>query len=354
MISEKSIQEIFETARIEDVVGDFVKLSRNGANLKGLCPFHNEKTPSFIVSPAKNIYKCFGCGAGGGPVQFIMSHEQLSYPEALKELARKYNIEVIEDAMTEEEEIRFKLTDNLYVINTFARDYFTKQLMETSAGRSIGLSYFKQRGFREETIKKFNLGFAPATGKQFIEAAQKASFESDLMVEAGLAKNGRDFFRDRVMFPILNMSGKTLGFGGRILTSNKKAPKYINTPETEVYNKRKTLFGIYQARKAIVKQDNCYLVEGYTDVISLHQDGIENVVAASGTALTSEQIRLIQRFSRNVTMLFDGDNAGIKAAMRGLNIVIEHDMNVRIVSLPDGEDPDSYLRKVGFQLSKNT
>lgn len=352
MITQKTIQTIFETVKVEDVVGDFVKLTRRGVNYIGLCPFHNEKTPSFTVSPAKNIYKCFGCGEGGNPVNFIMDLEQLSYPEALKSLAKKYNIPIEEDELTDEQAAQLQLSDSLYVVNQFAKDHFQQQLFETDYGKSVGLSYFKQRGFREEIIKKFGLGFANGGANDLMQKAISKGYEEEVLGKAGLVKNKRDFFRNRVQFPIHNVSGKVIGFGGRILTANKKAPKYLNTPETDIYNKRKTLYGIYFARKAIVKMNECYMVEGYTDVISLHQAGIENIVASSGTSLTADQVRLVKRYAPNMTILYDGDKAGIKAALRGLDIVIEQDVNVKVVLLPDGEDPDSYLKKVGATAFK--
>ena len=353
MISQKTIQEIFETVKVEDVIGDFIKLTRRGVNYIGLCPFHNEKTPSFTVSPAKNIYKCFGCGEGGNAVNFIMGVEQLSYPEALRSLAKKYNIDIEEDEISEEQRAQIQLSDSLYVVNQFAQEHFSKQLFETDYGQSVGLSYFKKRGYREEIIQKFGLGFANGGNNDLLQSALQKGYEATVLESAGLVKNNRDFFRNRVQFPIHNVSGKVIGFGGRILTSNKKAPKYLNTPETDIYNKRKSLYGIYQARKEIVKQDLCFMVEGYTDVISLHQAGVENVVASSGTSLTAEQVRLVKRYAPNLTIVYDGDKAGIKAALRGLDIVIEQDMNVKVVLLPEGEDPDSYLKSVGSTAFKN-
>lgn len=352
MITQKTIQTIFETVKVEDVVGDFVKLTRRGVNYIGLCPFHNEKTPSFTVSPAKNIYKCFGCGEGGNPVNFIMDLEQLSYPEALKSLAKKYNIPIEEDELTDEQAAQLQLSDSLYVVNQFAKEHFQQQLFETDYGKSVGLSYFKQRGFREEIIKKFGLGFANGGANDLMQKGISKGYEEEVLEKGGLIKNKRDFFRNRVQFPIHNVSGKVIGFGGRILTVNKKAPKYLNTPETDIYNKRKTLYGIYFARKAIVKMNECYMVEGYTDVISLHQAGIENVVASSGTSLTADQVRLVKRYAPSMTILYDGDKAGIKAALRGLDVVIEQDVNVKVVLLPEGEDPDSYLKKVGATAFK--
>ncbi|MCH2021507.1 MAG: DNA primase [Saprospiraceae bacterium] len=353
MISQKTIQTIFETVKVEDIIEDFIKLTRRGVNYIGLCPFHNEKTPSFTVSPAKNIYKCFGCGEGGNAVNFIMNLEQMTYPEALRYLANKYNIEVEEDQMTDEQMAQIKLSDSLYVVNQFAQEHFVKQLFETDYGKGVGLSYFKQRGFREETIRKFGLGFANGGANDMMQEALQKGYEEEVLEKAGLIKNKRDFFRNRVQFPIHNVSGKVIGFGGRILTTNKKAPKYLNTPESDIYNKRKSLYGVYFARKEIVKQDECYMVEGYTDVISLHQAGIQNVVSSSGTSLTAEQVQLVKRYAPNITILYDGDKAGVKAALRGLDIVIEQDVNVKVVLLPEGEDPDSYLKKVGTKAFRD-
>lgn len=352
MISQKTIQTVFETVKVEDVVGDFVKLTRRGVNYIGLCPFHNEKTPSFTVSPVKNIYKCFGCGEGGNAINFLMGLEQLTYPEAIRSLAKKYSIELEEDELDEEQTAQLKLADSLYVVNQFAQEHFHKQLFETDYGKSVGLSYLKKRGFREEVIRKFGLGFANGGANDLLQQGLHQGYEEEVLEQAGLVKNKRDFFRNRVQFPIHNISGKVIGFGGRILTSNKKAPKYLNTPESDIYNKRKSLYGIYFARKAVVQLDECYMVEGYTDVLSLHQAGIENIVASSGTSLTVDQVRLVKRYTPNITILYDGDNAGIKAALRGLDIVIEQDMNVRVVLLPEGEDPDSYLTKVGTTAFK--
>lgn len=348
MISQRTIQEIFETAKIEDVVGEFVNLKRRGVNLIGLCPFHGEKTPSFTVSPQKNIYKCFGCGEAGNAVNFLMEHEQQSYPEALRYLAKKYGIE-IEETQTSKENLEEKQRlESLYIINEFAREYFENQLHSTDIGKSVGLSYFKSRGFREDTIKKFGLGYAPDKQDAFTLYAVHHGHKLELLKNAGLTSQyGRDFFRGRVQFPIRNLSGKVIGFGGRILDSTKKTAKYMNTPESEIYNKSKVLYGAYFAKKTIRKADECVLVEGYTDVISLHQAGIENVVASSGTSLTVEQIRLIKRYTPNVKIIYDGDAAGVKAALRGLDLVLEQDMNVKIVLLPEGEDPDSYVQKVG-------
>ncbi len=348
MISQKSIQQILDTARVEDVVGEFVNLKRAGSNLKGLCPFHNEKTPSFSVSPSKNIYKCFGCGKGGDAVSFLKEHEQMSYPEALRHLAAKYNIEIEETETSAEYKQERLVQESLFILNEYAGQYFQQQLFETDLGRSVGLSYFKNRGYREDTIRQFGLGFAGAGKNTFTLKATQDGHKLDMLQKLGLTSQHQlDFFRNRVIFPIHNMTGKLIAFAGRILQKDVKAPKYINSPETEIYFKSKVLYGAYFAKKAIRKEDQCILVEGYTDVISLHQAGIENVVASSGTSLTVGQIQLIKRYTPNMCILYDGDAAGIKAALRGLDLVLEQDMNVKVVLLPDGEDPDSYLQKVG-------
>lgn len=348
MIPQKTVQEILETAKIEEVIQDFVNLRRRGVNMIGLCPFHNEKTPSFTVSPAKNIFKCFGCGKAGDPAKFIMEHEHLPYPDALRYLARKYRIEVEEVKLTPEAVAQQQAEESLYILNDFARQYYQDQLFETDMGKSVGLSYFKGRGYREETIRKFGLGFAPNEHDAFVKKATQTGYKLDFLKRLGLASQyDRDFFRNRVMFTIHNLSGKPIAFAGRIMEKDAKAPKYINSPETEIYVKNKNLYGAFFAKTAIRKADECILVEGYTDVISLHQAGIENVVASSGTSLTDGQITLIKRFTPNIKILYDGDPAGVKAALRGLDMVLEHDMNVRVVLLPDGDDPDSYLQKVG-------
>ncbi|MEM1323774.1 MAG: DNA primase [Bacteroidota bacterium] len=348
MIPEKTVQEILDTARIEDVVEEFVSLKRRGSNMIGLCPFHNEKTPSFTVSPSKNLFKCFGCGKGGSSVQFLMEHEGHTFPEALRYLAKKYNIEIEEIASSKEHIEERKLQDSLYIVNQYAQDFYQKQLFESDAGKSIGLSYFKDRGFREETIRKFGLGFAPNGKNIFTQQALSIGHKEEMLKQLGLTSQyGSDFFRNRVMFTIHNLAGKVIAFAGRILTNDKKAPKYINSPETDIYNKSRVLYGAYFAKKAIRQLDECILVEGYTDVISLHQAGIENVVASSGTSLTVGQIQLIKRYTPNIKILYDGDPAGIKAALRGLDLVLEQDMNVKVVLLPEGEDPDSYLQSVG-------
>ena len=348
MISNKSIQEVIDTAKIEEVVGDFVSLRRRGANMIGLCPFHNEKTPSFSVSPTKNIYKCFGCGRGGNAVQFVMEHENFTFLEAIRHLAQRYNIE-LEETETSQEAIQEKqLADSLYIINEYAKTFYQSQLFDTDRGRSVGLGYFKQRGFSENTIEKFGLGYASEKRDALTLKALNDGYNIELLRKLGLTTSyDTDFFRDRVMFTIHNLSGKAVAFAGRILQKDAKAPKYINSPETDIYNKSKTLYGIYFAKKAIRQEDECILVEGYTDVITLHQAGIENVVASSGTSLTSEQIQLIKRHTPNIKILYDGDFAGIKAALRGLDMALEQDLNVKVVLLPEGEDPDSYLDKIG-------
>ncbi len=338
-----------DAARIEEVVGDFVQLKRRGVNLLGLCPFHNEKTPSFTVSPAKGIYKCFGCGKAGNAVNFVMEHEKYSYPEALRYLANKYGIEIEEQEPDPEEKQLETDREGLFSVSNFAQKYFTDTLFETEEGKAIGLSYFLERGFREDIIRKFQLGFSPTAWDAFTNHARQNGYPEKYLVDSGLSisKDGRmyDRFRERVMFPIHNLTGKVIGFGGRILTSDKTKPKYVNSPESEIYNKSKSLYGIWLARNTIVSRDNCFLVEGYTDVISLHQSGIENVVASSGTSLTTDQIRLISRYTRNITILYDGDTAGIKASFRGIDMILEQGMNVKVVLFPDGEDPDSYSRK---------
>ncbi len=354
MISQNTINEILNTAQVEDVIQDYVNLKRRGVNMIGLCPFHDEKTPSFTVSPAKNIYKCFGCGKGGNPVNFIMEHESLSYPEALRHLAAKYGIEIEETQKTHEQKQEQQLAESLYLINKFAAEHFHHNLVETDEGKSIGLSYFKERGFRMDTVKEFNLGYAINSYDHFTKLAVEKQYNIELLRKLGLvSRSDYDFYRGRVIFPIHNLSGKVIGFGGRILTENKKAPKYVNSPESEIYNKRKTLYGIYQAKTEIRKQDNCIMVEGYTDVISLHQSDVRNAVASSGTSLTKEQIRLVKRYTDNITVMYDGDGAGIKAALRGMDLILEQDMNVKLVLLPDKEDPDSYVKRVGTAAFKD-
>ena len=357
MITRDTIAKILDTARIEDVVGDFVNLKKNGSILKGLCPFHNERTPSFVVNPNKNIFKCFGCGVGGDSVSFVMELEKMTFPEALRYLAQKYHIEV-EEVYTSNEDVQEKNDkESLLIALNYAAKFYQTQLTETEDGKAIGLSYFKERGFLEDTISTFQLGYAPDSFDAFCHQAIKDGFNPEVLLKAGLIKekNGKhyDFFRDRVMFPINNVSGKVVAFGGRMLKSSKPEnpnvynPKYINTAETDVYHKSQILYGISQAKSDIRKLDVCYLVEGYTDVISLYQAGIKNVVASSGTALTKEQVQLVKRFTENIVILYDGDAAGIKAALRGLDIVLEQGMNVKLVLLPDGDDPDSFVKRNG-------
>jgi len=353
LISQKSVQEILERARIEDIVEDFVELKRRGVNFIGLCPFHNEKTPSFTVSPSKNICKCFGCGKGGDPVQFLREKEDLTFPEALRYIAKKYGIQIEEKALSQEAIKEKQLFDSLYLVNEYAKEFYQKQLFETTRGKSVGLSYFKGRGFREATIKKFGLGYASNAKDLLTASAVAAGYNIELLRKVKLTNQyDGDFFRDRVMFTIHNQSGKVIAFAGRTLQKNSKTAKYINSPESEVYIKNKILYGAYFAKKSIREANECILVEGYTDVISLHQAGIENVVASSGTSLTVGQINLIKRYTPNIKILYDGDAAGIKAALRGLDLVLEQDMNVKVCLLPDGEDPDSYMQKVGLTAFK--
>ena len=353
MISQQTIDAIFQATRIEEVVDEFVKLTKRGVNYKGLCPFHDEKTPSFTVSPTRNIFKCFGCGRGGSAVTFLMEHEGLSYPEALRFLARRYNIEIEETAVSEEYVAEKLERDSLFLINQYANEFYQKQLRETDLGKSVGLSYFKERGLLLKTIDKFELGFAPAHGDMLTQTAVAAGYNIDLLRQLGLTTDkDRDFFFNRVIFPIHNLSGKVVAFAGRQLSNQKKAAKYINSKESDIYHKSKVLYGLHLAKGPIRKEDHCILVEGYTDVLSLHQSGIENLVASSGTALTVDQIKLIKRYTNHIKVLYDGDAAGIKAALRGVDLILEQDINVEIVLLPDGEDPDSYLTKVGVSEFK--
>mgnify|MGYP002073793042 CR=1 FL=1 len=349
MIPKHTIDQIFEAAIIEEVVGEFVVLKKRGANLLGNCPFHNEKTPSFTVSPAKGIYKCFGCGKAGNSVNFIMEHEHYTYPEALRYLANKYQIEIEELEETDAQKQAANEKESLFIVSNFAANYFQKQLHETQEGRSIGLSYFVERGFREDIIKKFELGYNPDSWDAFTAEALAQGYQLEFLEKSGLTivKEQKHFdrFKGRVMFPIHNLSGRVLGFGGRILKTDPKAAKYVNSPESEIYHKSNVLYGIYFAKKSIIELDNCFLVEGYTDVISLHQSGVENVVASSGTSLTEGQIRLISRYTQNITILYDGDAAGIKASFRGIDMILQEGMNVRVVLFPDGEDPDSFAKK---------
>lgn len=348
MIKPETIQEIFEAARVEEVVGDFISLRKRGVNYVGHCPFHNEKTPSFTVSPAKGIYKCFGCGKGGNSVNFVMEHEHFTYPEALKFIAKKYSIEVDEEEQTPEQLEFINAQESLYHVSAFAQTNFTDNLHKTEEGKAIGLSYFKSREFSESTIEKFQLGYCLDNFEAFTSYALKNGYKREQLVKSGLSiqKENKvyDRFRGRVMFPIQSMTGRIIAFGGRILSAEKSKAKYVNSPESEIYNKSKVLYGLYFSRNAILQKDNCYLVEGYTDVISFHQCGIENVVASSGTSLTTDQIKLIKRFTPNITMLFDGDEAGLKASFRGIDMILEEGMNVKVVLFPEGEDPDSYAR----------
>ncbi len=350
MIPRETIDKIFGTADIVEVIGEFIHLKRAGSNYKGLSPFANEKTPSFMVSPAKGIFKDFSSGKGGNVVTFLMEHEHFNYPEALKWLAAKYNIEIEEEEQTEEQLELANEREKLFIIHQFAKNYFKKQLMDSDEGKSVGLSYFKHRGYQENIIEKFELGYSPEKSTSFTEAAEKNGYKTDILIKSGLVKSNEkgsyDFFRGRAMFPFHNLTGRIIGFGGRTLKENTKSAKYFNSPESDIYKKSYTLYGLYFAKNSIIKEENCYLVEGYTDVISLHQSGIENVVSSSGTALTEGQIRLIKRFSKNVTILYDGDAAGIKASFRGIDLILKEGLNVHVVLFPDGEDPDSYSNKV--------
>jgi DNA primase len=349
LISQATIDSVFETARVEEVIGDYVNLKRAGSNYKGLSPFSDERSPSFMVSPAKGIWKDFSTGKGGNSVKFLMEHSQFTYPEAIRYLARKYNIEIEETEQTDAEKAMTDVRESMYLVSEFAKDYFNKTLLNSEEGKAIGLSYFKERGFTNETIKKFSLGYSPETWDALTKEALGKGYKLEFLESTGLtiAREDRPFdrFKGRVMFPIESMSGRVLGFGGRILTNDKKAAKYLNSPESDIYHKSKVLYGIFQAKQSIAKQNNCYLVEGYTDVIQFHQTGIENVVASSGTALTPDQIRLINRLTRNITVLFDGDAAGLRASVRGIDLILEEGMNVRVCAFPDGEDPDSFARK---------
>jgi DNA primase len=338
-------------------VGTFVKLKKRGTNYLGLCPFHNEKSPSFTVSPAKEIYKCFGCGRSGNSIGFLMEHEKYTYVEALRWLAQRYNVEIEETEVSPEQKLQQQSAESLFIINNFAREFFSNHLLNTEEGQDIGLSYLKQRGFREEIIKKFQLGFNPEARDSFAKAAIQSQYNIELLQKSGLVairdEKPVDNYRGRIIFPIHNQSGKVVGFGARVLKTNDKAPKYINTPENDIYVKSKILYGSYFARIAIDKADECLLVEGYTDVVSLHQAGIENVVASGGTSLTPDQLRLVKKYTSNLTIIYDGDGAGIKAALRGLDLALEESLNVRLVLIPDKEDPDSYVNKVGAAAFKD-
>ncbi len=349
MIDHNTVQKILDSARIEEVVGDFVSLRRRGVNLIGLCPFHSEKTPSFTVSPAKNICHCFGCGKGGGPVNFIMEHESLSYVDALRYLAKKYGIEIVEKEESAEDLARRSSRENMFALNAFALKYFSNTLNNTEEGKSIGIPYFRERGFRDDTIKKFQLGYCPDRFEAVSVEALKEGFSRQTLIDTGLCTENQrggltDRFRGRVIFPVHTVSGQVVAFGGRVLKKTDNTAKYVNSPESEIYHKSNELYGLYFAKNAIQRSDVCYLVEGYTDVISMHQSGVENVVASSGTSLTTGQIRLIHRFTSNIVVLYDGDAAGIKASIRGIDMLLEEGMNVEVVLLPDGEDPDSFSR----------
>ena len=348
MISKSTVDLVFETSRLEEVIGDFVQLKKSGSNFKGLSPFSNEKTPSFMVSPAKQIWKDFSSGKGGNVVSFLMEHEHFTFPEAIKFLAKKYNIEVEETQQTNEQKESASLRESLYAVTDFAQSFFSKMLTENQEGKNIGLAYFQERGFTAESIDRFHLGYSPDQWDAFTKAALDAGFQEEFLVSSGLTiqKGEKQFdrFKGRVMFPIHSMSGRVMGFGGRILKQDKQAAKYVNSPESEVYQKSKVLYGLYQAKHHIAKQSNCYLVEGYTDVIQLHQAGIQNVVSSSGTALTTDQVRLIRRLTDTITLLYDGDAAGLRAAMRGVDIILEVGMQVSICTFPKGEDPDSFVR----------
>lgn len=351
MISQQTIQQILSRIDIIEIVGGFVKLKKRGTNYLGLCPFHNEKTPSFTVSPTKEIYKCFGCGKSGNTINFLMDHEKYSYVEALKWLANKYNV-TVEETYQSPEVLQQKQTgDSLYIINQFAQQYFSEQLFETEDGKNIALSYLKERGFREDIIQKFQLGFSPVQRDAFAKAALQKQFNPELLIKTGIVVNRNDAladnYRERIIFPVHNTTGKIIGFGARVIGKKENAPKYINTPENEIYVKSRILYGSYFARQAIDKNDECLLVEGYTDVIALHQAGIENVVASGGTSLTPDQLRLIRKYTNNLTILYDGDAAGVKAALRGLDLALEEGLHVRVVLIPDKEDPDSYVNKLG-------
>jgi len=348
LISKSTVDLVFETARLEEVIGDFVQLKKSGSNFKGLSPFSNEKTPSFMVSPAKQIWKDFSSGKGGNVVSFLMEHEHFTFPEAIKFLAKKYNIEVEETQQTNEQKEAASLRESMYAVTDYAQSFFSKMLNESQEGKNIGLAYFQERGFTAESIDKFHLGYSPDQWDALTKAALNAGFQEEFLISSGLTiQKGEklfDRFKGRVMFPIHSMSGRVMGFGGRILKQDKQSAKYVNSPESEVYQKSKVLYGLYQAKQHIAKESNCYLVEGYTDVIQMHQAGIQNVVSSSGTALTSDQVRLVRRLTNTITLLFDGDAAGLRAAMRGVDIILEAGMQVSICTFPEGEDPDSFVR----------
>ena len=357
MIDPSTIERILDSANISDVVSEFVTLKKRGVNQLGLCPFHNEKTPSFTVSPAKGIFKCFGCGKGGNSVNFIMELEQLSYPDALRWLAKKFHIEIEEKEESQEEKALKDERESMMIVSAFAQRYFSRYLQKENEGRTIGLSYLRERGIRDDIITKFELGYCPDGKDLFTQAATREGYKMDFLEKTGLTIKREDWVRDRfggrVIFPVHNVAGRVIAFGGRTLTNDKKVAKYLNSPESEIYHKGRTLYGIYQAKRDITKLDKCYLVEGYTDVLSFHQAGIENVVASSGTSLTIDQIRLIRRFTPNITIVYDGDDAGIKASLRGIDMVLEEGINVKVLPLPRGEDPDSFARSMSAsQLSE--
>ncbi|MEO9513351.1 MAG: DNA primase [Flavobacteriaceae bacterium] len=358
MISKTTIDQVYETARLEEVIGDFVQLKKSGSNFKGLSPFSDERTPSFMVSPVKQIWKDFSSGKGGNIVAFLMEHEHFTYPEAIRYLAKKYNIEIEETEQSDEQKEAANERESMFLVSEYAQKYFSETLWESEPGKAIGLTYFKERGFTDELIKKFGLGYGKDEWDAFTNTALNKGYKLEFLEKTGLTivkeqKNGEprkfDRFKGRVLFPIHSMSGRVLGFGGRILTNDKKAAKYLNSPESEIYHKSKVLYGIYHAKQAIAKEDNCYLVEGYTDVIQMYQRGVENVVASSGTALTPEQIRLINRLTKNITVLFDGDAAGLRASLRGIDLILEQGMNVKVCTFPEGEDPDSFAKNNTYE-----
>jgi len=353
VISKNTIDKVYDQMRVEEVIGDFVQLKRAGSNYKGLSPFSNERTPSFMVSPVKQIWKDFSSGKGGNAIAFLMEHEHFTYPEAIRYLAKKYHIDIEETQQSSEEKAQADERESLYIVSEYAQQYFQDSLFNTEAGKAIGMTYFKERGFTEETIQKFRLGFSPDEWTAFTDTALAKGYQLEFLEKTGLTiVNGDrkfDRFKGRVMFPIHSMSGRVLGFGGRILTNDKKQAKYLNSPESEIYHKSKVLYGIFFAKQAIAKADNCYLVEGYTDVIQMHQKGIENVVASSGTALTQDQIRLIHRLTPNITVLYDGDAAGLRASIRGVDLILEQGMNVKVCTFPEGDDPDSFARKTAYE-----
>ena len=356
MISQTTIDNVFETARVEEVIGDFVVLKKSGSNFKGLSPFSDERTPSFMVSPAKQLWKDFSSGKGGSVVSFLMEHEHFSYPEAIKYLANKYGIEVEETERTDEQKEKATQKENLFIVSDYAKEYFHKTLLNVEEGKAIGLSYFKERGFKQETIEKFSLGYSLDKWDAFTNTAIKKGYQLEFLEKTGLTivKGEKQFdrFKGRVIFPIQSMSGRTLGFGGRILTNDKKAAKYLNSPESDIYHKSDVLYGLYQAKSVISKDDNCYLVEGYTDVLQFNQSGIINVVSSSGTALTPNQIRLINRLTKNITVLYDGDDAGLRASIRGIDLILEQGMNVKVCTFPEGEDPDSFAKNNSIEVLK--